>query len=270
MTDFLEAARETAVGAGRLVRAHLSDDHVVDKKGLFDFVTEVDQLSETYIRGRIGEMYPDHAFFGEEQVSGSGMDEDTLLHSLRGYTWIVDALDGTTNFIRGIPQFAVSVALVHDGETLAGAVYDPSRDELFSAAKGKGATLNGRPIRVSGVGTLENAIVSVGFPAADLSRRAQTMMMVERLAPRIGSLRVYNCAALLLCYVAAGRTDLSFELGLHAWDMAAGALLVREAGGDVSYANGRTFDVFATENFSGNAGIRNAAFACLRGETQAP
>jgi len=264
MADFLEIAQQAAVGAGKLVRAHLNDDHVLEKKGMFDFVTETDRLSETYIRRQIGEAFPEHNFFCEEQVSGGGRDEDELLRGLSGYTWIVDALDGTTNFIRGIPQFAVSIALACDGDLLVGAVYDPNRDELFSARKGKGAWVNGQPMRVSRIGSLGSAIVSVGFPAADMAKRAQTMEMIGRLAPKIGSLRVYNCAALLLSYVAAGRTDLSFELGLHLWDMAAGVLMVREAGGDATYMDGRAFDLFSRENFAGNHAMRRLASSWMR------
>lgn len=256
MSEFLEAARDSARGAGELIRSHLGQPHTVERKGVFDFVTEVDRKSEAYIRARLSTQFPEHGFFCEEQISGGALDEDEQLNAVPDHVWIVDALDGTTNFIRGIPQFAVSVALAYRGELIAGAVYDPSRDELFSAEKGGGATLNGRPIHVSNVDTLGAAIVSAGFPAADMEKRAQTVERLNMLAPKLGSLRMYNCAALLLCYVAAGRTDASFELGLHLWDMAAGVLLVREAGGNVTRADGSPFDLHARDNLAGNETLR--------------
>lgn len=252
MSDFLDIARGAAVKAGALIRSRLGEEHVVERKGMFDFVTQTDRLSETLIRDYISQHVPGHSFFCEEQVSGGLMGEDTLLNNTGEYTWIVDALDGTTNFIRQIPQFAVSIALARRGELIVGAVYDPSRDELFSAQKGSGATLNGRPIQVSQARTLDASILSVGFPAADMKIREETMVFVNRFASALGSLRVYNCASLLLCYLAAGRTDLSMEMGLHLWDMAAGVLLVREAGGIISGVDGLPFDLHARSYLAGN------------------
>lgn len=264
MSEFLSIAEKAALSAGELVRGHLQEQHVIQCKGGFDFVTEVDRLSEGHIRKIISDAFPTHGFFCEEQVSEETVDEKALLHRLEGYTWVIDALDGTSNFIRGIPQFAVSIALVHDGEVIAGVVYDPSRGELFSAEKGGGAMLNHKPIRVGQVRELKSAIVSFGFPAADFQKRSETLEMAKRIAMNVGSFRIFNCAALLLCYVAAGRTDLSFEQGLHLWDMAAGALMVKEAGGDVTCLNGSGFTIFSTENLAGNAVLRQQFLECQR------
>ena len=248
---YLEAARAAALAAGRMIAQETGRSHLVSRKQGFDFVTEVDRKSEEILRGMIREAFPDHGFFGEEQVSSGGGPEDEVLDDMPEYFWAVDALDGTTNFIRGIPQFAVSLALIHRGQALAGAVYDPCRDELFSALKGHGATLNGQEIHVSRAGSLKDAILSFGFPASDMEKRAQTVSRFIRLAPRIGSLRVFNCASLLLCYTACGRIDLTFEQGIHLWDMAAGILLVEEAGGVVRALDGSPLDVHARENLAG-------------------
>lgn len=258
MPDFLSAAKQAALEAGKMVKAEVKKQHKVYCKGGFDFATEVDRMSENLIREMISRLYPDHCFFCEEQVSGDGVPEDEILKNLGEYTWVVDALDGTTNFIRGIPQFAISVALLHHGQVQVGVVYDPSRDELFAAEAGKGATLNGEPIHVSTVVELKQSIMSYGFPASDLTLRSRTLDRVQRIAMEVGSVRVFNCAALLLCYVACGRTDFSWEEGLHLWDMAAGILLVREAGGCVSRIDGSDFTVFSRDNLAGNPQLHKA------------
>ena len=248
---FLDIAKEAALSAGRMIHEETKRPHTVSRKHGFDFVTEVDRRSEEIIRGIILSAFPDHGFFGEEEVSSGTRSEDRLLDEAGEYLWVVDALDGTTNFIRGIPQFAVSVALVRRGQIIAGAVYDPSHDELFSALRGHGATLNGQPIRVSGVGTLSDAILSFGFPASDMEIRRQTVQQFNQLAPLLGSLRVFNCASLLLCYTACGRIDLTFERAIHLWDMAAGLLLVEEAGGITRGLEGQPLTVYTRENLAG-------------------
>ena len=248
---FLEIAEQAAQSAGRMIREETHHPHTVSRKHGFDFVTEVDRRSEEIIRGIIRSAFPDHGFFGEEEVSSGSRPEDQILEEAGEYLWVVDALDGTTNFIRGIPQYAVSVALVRRGQILAGAVYDPNRDELFSALRGHGASLNGQPIRVSGAASLSDAILSFGFPASDMEKRRQTVRRFDRVSPLLGSLRVFNCASLLLCYTACGRIDLTFEQGIHLWDMAAGLLLIEEAGGITLDLDGRPLTVFARENLAG-------------------
>ena len=248
---FLDVARQAVLAAGQLIRRQTNRPHTVSRKHGFDFVTEVDRQSEETIRGIIRSAFPEHSFFGEEQVSADSRSEDQLLDEATEYLWAVDALDGTTNFIHGIPQYAVSVGLVHNGRIEAGAVYDPNRDELFSALRGHGATLNDQPIHVSAVETLSDAILSFGYPAVDMALRTDTVTRFNRLSPRLGSLRVFNCASLLLCYTACGRIDLTFEQGIHLWDMAAGLLLVEEAGGIVRAVDGSPLGVHARENLAG-------------------
>ena len=248
---FLETARRAALSAGQMIREETSRPHTVSRKHGFDFVTEVDRRSEEIIRGIITSAFPDHSFFGEEQVSSGEQSEDQLLDEAKEYLWAVDALDGTTNFIRGIPQYAVSVALLRRGQIIAGAVYDPSRDELFSALRGHGATVNGQPMHVSRVQSLSDAILSFGYPASDMKKRENTVSCFNRLSPQLGSIRVFNCASLLLCYTACGRIDLTFEEGIHLWDMAAGLLLVEEAGGITRAIDGQLLTAHARENLAG-------------------
>ena len=255
---FLEVACRAAKSAGQMIREETSRPHTVSRKHGFDFVTEVDRRSEEIIRGIITTEFPEHSFFGEEEVSSGRQSEDELLGHAKEYLWAVDALDGTTNFIRGIPQFAVSVALLHHGVIIAGAVYDPSRDELFSALRGHGATLNGQPIRVSQVHALSDAIMSFGYPASDMKKRENTVSRFNQLSPQLGSIRVFNCASLLLCYTACGRIDLTFEQGIHLWDMAAGLLLVEEAGGITRMIDGTQLTAHARENLAGPEVLVNA------------
>ncbi len=249
--SFLAVAKEAALASGRMIREETARKHTVSRKQGFDFVTDVDRRSEEIIRGVIRKAFPEHGFFGEEEVSSGDRSEDQLLDEAPEYLWVVDALDGTTNFIRGIPQYAVSVALLQGGEPLAGAVYDPSRDELFSALRGRGAAVNGRPLAVSAVPALSDAILSFGYPASDLSLRAETVRRFKALSPHLGSIRVFNCASLLLCYTACGRIDLTFEQGIHLWDMAAGLLLVQEAGGIVCALDGTPLNPHSRENLAG-------------------
>lgn len=248
---FLDVAKEAALSAGCMIRGETHRQHTVSRKQGFDFVTEVDRKSEEIIRGVIQSSFPDHGFFGEEQVSLDSRSEDELLDDAPEYLWVVDALDGTTNFIRGIPQYAISIALLHRGQIITGAVYDPSRDEMFAAARGQGATLNGQPIHVSPVEDLSDAILSFGYPASDMEMRRQTVERFNRLSPMLGSIRVFNCASLLLCYTACGRIDITFEQGIHLWDMAAGLLLVEEAGGTVRTAGGDPLTIHARGNLAG-------------------
>ena len=262
---YMETACHAAMSAGTMIRSETQTPYQIRRKAGFDFVTEVDRKSEELIRQSILSAYPDHDFFGEEQVSSSATDEDELLRRTGEYTWVVDALDGTTNFIRGIPQFSISIALIHGGDILAGAVYDPSRDEMFSAYRGGGAWLNGRKIHVSHVDRLQDAVVSFGFPAVDMEKRRQTMSLFSAVCPHVGSARIYNCAALLLCYTACGRIDLTFEMGIHLWDMAAGLLIIQEAGGITRRTDGSPLDLFSKENLAGPQPLVDAFLQLTRG-----
>ena len=260
MDKHLEVAISAAREAGRILLRRKHMRHEIRHKADFDFVTEMDELSEATIRGMLSTAFPTHRIMGEEEVSSSGRDEAELLAELGEdeYLWVIDALDGTTNYIRGLPQFCISIAMVHHRRLELGVVYDPVADEMFSALRGCGAWLNDSEIHVSDVADPAHAIFGMGFPAAELDKRRETMAMLNRIDMDFISMRVYNCAALLLCYVACGRLDMSFELGIHLWDMAGGALIVQEAGGSVTRSDGSPFDLFARDNLASNGRFHTA------------
>ncbi len=201
----------------------------VEQKGRNDFVSDADHIAEKAVIDTIARHYPDHAILAEE----SGR------HGESEYLWIIDPLDGTTNYLHGFPVFAVSVGLTHKGRLEHGAVYDPMRQELFCASRGQGAQLNGRKIRVTGRSDLERALLGTGFPYRDsnLSLEPYLNMLVNAIKQTAG-IRRAGSAALDLCYVAAGRLDAYWETGLSTWDIAAGALIIREAGGIITGLDG--------------------------------
>lgn len=231
MIDF---AVNLAYRAGALVRAGMANERTVEAKGRADLVTDIDRASEQLIVSAIRAAFPDHAIMAEE---GSG---DARAGT---FTWLVDPLDGTTNYAHGYPVSSVSIALVHNGQPALGVVYDPWRDELFTAERGGGAFCNGRRLRVSATPNLAVALLSTGFPYDRFERPDNNLAEFARLVLRIQGVRRSGSAALDLCYVAAGRSDGHWELGLHAWDVAAGALLVTEAGGRLSDWQGRPWQV---------------------------
>ncbi len=222
----VKAARQ----AGELMRRQLQrvDSIPVTRKARHDYVSEVDKACEAEIVREIQRFYPDHAFLCEEG-GGSG-DGDTV--------WVIDPLDGTSNYLHGIPHFAVSIAQQVNGRTEHAVVFDPVRDEMFTASRGGGAFLNNRRIRVSSRPGLENAVLATGFPFRQRQHMKTYMNIFMRLWESIEDFRRAGTASLDLAYVAAGRIDGFFEIGLKPWDMAAGALLVREAGGVVSDFSG--------------------------------
>jgi myo-inositol-1(or 4)-monophosphatase len=204
----------------------------VETKGANDFVSEVDRASEKEILYHLNKAYPEHAFLGEEGgVSGNPDSE---------YRWIIDPLDGTTNFIRGIPHFAVSIACEYRGKMEHAVVLDPIRREEFVASRGRGAQLNGRRIRVSRLPGLDGALLGTGIPfkARQAGHLPAYTKSLEKLAAVSAGIRRAGAAALDLAYVAAGRLDAFWEIGLSPWDIAAGSLLIREAGGLVGDFNG--------------------------------
>lgn len=193
-----------------------------------DFVTQVDQLAEEEIIKFLKKSYPDHSILAEESGRHDGDD----------YLWLIDPLDGTTNFMHGIPHFCVSIALHHQGKPQIGVVYDPIRQELFTARRGSGAQLNQQRIRVSKQTSLSGAILGTGFPYRSDQSIQDYLLTLEALLPIALGLRRAGSAALDLAYVAAGRFDAFWEFGLKPWDIAAGALMVRESGGLLSDFNG--------------------------------
>ncbi len=226
MNPMLNIAIRAARAAGDIIIRQI--DHVQDlpvtKKSRNDFVTEVDRQAEMVIIEILHKSYPDHAILAEE----SGRQGDSP------YLWIIDPLDGTTNYLHGFPQYAVSIALQHRGELDQAVVYDPLRQELFTASRGRGAMLNNRRIRVSKQKHLEGALLGTGFPFKEQERLDKYLDGFRVLFPMTAGIRRAGAASLDLAYVACGRLDGFWELGLKSWDMAAGALLIKEAGGLIS------------------------------------
>jgi myo-inositol-1(or 4)-monophosphatase len=223
MNPAVTIAQRAARKAGMLIMRHLDrvDSLKVTAKQRNDFVSEVDQLAEMEIVHSIRKAYPDHAFLGEE--GGVQGDSDHL--------WVIDPLDGTTNFLHGFPHFAVSIALKVRGRLEAAVVYDPFKQETFSAARGDGAYLNERRIRVSRRTGLEGALIATGFPFRTQGHLPQFLNILREVLSQTAGVRRAGSAALDLAYTAAGRVDGYWEYGLKEWDIAAGALLVKEAGG---------------------------------------
>ncbi|TKB44517.1 inositol-1-monophosphatase [Thalassotalea mangrovi] len=228
MHPMLNIAVRAARSAGNVIsRAFEQLDKVeVEAKGSNDFVTNIDKQAENIIKDIILKSYPDHAIIGEESGLTAGKDSD--------YQWIIDPLDGTTNFVRGIPHFAVSIALKVKGKLDQAVVYDPIRGELFTASRGKGAQLNNVRIRVKGGKDLSGSILATGFPFKQKHNTDAYLAMFSELFAKTADIRRAGSAALDLAYVAAGRMDGYWELGLKPWDTAAGELLVIEAGGLVT------------------------------------
>src|SRR5258706_1153350 len=235
MHPMLSIAVRAARRAGSIInRASLDSGGLqVRSKQANDFVTEVDRAAEAAIIDAVRKAYPEHAILGEESgalgpSSGPGSGADS---GKAEYRWIIDPLDGTTNFIHGFPQYCVSIGVEHRGALAHAVIYDPSRNELFTASKGRGAFLNDRRIRVSKCLKLQDALVGTGFPFKELARADLYLKQLRAMMEKSSGVRRAGAAALDLAYVACGRLDAFWELGLMPWDMAAGVLLIQEAGG---------------------------------------
>ncbi len=231
MNPLQNVAVMAARRGGNVLMRHLNrlDRVKVEKKGHNDFVSDADLAAEAAVIEVIHKHYPEHAILAEE--SGVQGESDTV--------WIIDPLDGTTNFLHGFPQFCVSIGVQVRGRTEAAAVYDPMRQELFAAARGDGATLDDRKIRVSGRTDLSHALIGTGFPFRQAGMDiAPYLDMLGKVVRNTAGVRRPGAAALDLCYVAAGRLDGFWETGLKPWDLAAGSLIIREAGGIVSGLDG--------------------------------
>lgn len=241
----LETAIEAAYAAGNFVMeayGAIEANHV-DLKGQGDYVTHADKESEDIIIQTIQKQYPDHSFYGEEAgYQNSGSD----------YVWVIDPIDGTTNFIQGIPQFSISIALMYQNEIQVGVVYDPLKKEMFRAEKGKGAFLNDKPIRVPQLDDLSKAILTTGFPYRIYPYIDDFMNIFKELFFVTGGIRRMGSAALDLAYTACGRFHGYFELKLAPYDIAAGILILEEAGGKVSGFQGEN-DYFKTGNVIGGS-----------------
>lgn len=227
MHAMLNVALKAARKAGDVIVKHLDriDSLTIQQKRQKDFVSEVDKLAEKEIINIIQKTYPNHQILAEESGQLKGNDE---------YVWIIDPLDGTTNFLHNIPHFAVSIAFQFKGKLQHGLVYDPVRQEIFSASRGAGARLNDRRIRVSQRHKFEEAIIGTGLPFREPENFKVNTPIINALFGEVRNLRIMGAAALDLAYVAAGRLDGFWEMSLQEWDIAAGALIIQEAGGLVS------------------------------------
>jgi myo-inositol-1(or 4)-monophosphatase len=223
-------------------------------KGLHDLVTDADLASEKAIRGVIAERFPDHGVLGEEAPTAEQLG--------REYCWVVDPLDGTTNYVHGFPCYGVSVAVAHRGQLLAGVVYDPVHDECFVASRGGGAQLNEELIATSAAVEIGESLLAVSFPAR-LERKSPDLEAFLRIAPQCQAIRRTGSAALNLAYVACGRLDGHWAHEIHPWDSAAGVLLVQEAGGAATGSDGRPFELAAGHYLTAATPELHAALAPL-------
>jgi len=228
--DILDITIDIVRAAGAILRQGWGRAGQIDFKGEVDLVTEYDRRAEALIVTALRERFPTHHIYAEEQGDAGPGDSP--------FTWLIDPLDGTTNFAHGFPVFAVSVGLMHQGERLVGVVYDPTRDELFTAGLEMGARLNGAPAHVSETGTLDRALLATGFAYDRRTAADNNVGNVARFIRRCQGLRRAGAAALDLAYVACGRLDGYWEMGLNPWDVTAGTLIVQEAGGRVTDFHG--------------------------------
>jgi myo-inositol-1(or 4)-monophosphatase len=255
--SFTAVAINIASKAGEWVKSKIGTFSSLDyKSSHHDLVTEVDKGSETLIRNLLRTHFPTHSVLGEEGVEpGPEASKNALIEAGEAeYLWIVDPIDGTTNFVHGFPFYSVSIALAHRGEVIVGVVYDPSKDEMFVAEKGKGAYLRGKRMKVSKDNSLSQSLIATGFPADHVGALPVNMTGLHAIAPKVRNIRVSGSAALHLAYVAAGRLSGFWEIGLNSWDMAAGILLIQESGGQVSDTIGNAYslsvrNVLATNGF---------------------
>ncbi|NCA68627.1 MAG: inositol monophosphatase [Sphingobacteriia bacterium] len=256
MHPTLNIAMRAARSAGKLLLRYVDriDTLKIESKGRNDFVSDIDRAAEAVIVQELRARFPDHAILGEEGGAQGRGD----------HRWIIDPLDGTTNYLHGFPQFAVSIALLYKNELECGVVYDPLREELYTAARGRGAQLNDRRIRVANRASLDGALIGTGFPFRDHRYIDSYLGMFKAMTLATAGLRRPGSAALDLAYVAAGRTDGFWELGLSIWDCAAGVLLITEAGGTVSDLSGGKRHLETGHLVAGNLKIHAAMLDLLR------
>jgi myo-inositol-1(or 4)-monophosphatase len=252
---FESAARLAVDRAGAIVKRRWSDERRIERKsGPIDLVTDVDRACEREILDVLTSAFPEHAVLAEE--SGARGDHEFL--------WLVDPLDGTTNFAHRYPQVSISVALARAGQTILGLVYDPLREELFSARRGGGARVNDAALRVSVTEDLDSSLLASGFPYDRREHADYYLSFFKRFMMRTQGVRRAGSAALDLCWVAAGRVDGFWEWKLKPWDTAAGALIVQEAGGRTSDFTGSAFDVYGDQTLASNGKIHEQMIEVLR------
>lgn len=249
MKKFFSVAQEAAESAGSLIRENWREAKEIYYKSAIDLVTTVDRQAEERIAHLLQKHFPDHSILAEEEAAIVSPHSD--------YRWIIDPLDGTTNFAHAYPHFSVSIALERAGEIILGLVYDPLREESFQAGKGTGAFLNGNPIKTSKVGELDKALLATGFPYDRREHADFYLAFFKDFMIRCQGIRRNGSAALDLCYLACGRVDGFWEFKLHPWDTAAGSLIVREAGGTLTDFSGNPFSIWGEETLASNGLIHS-------------
>ena len=246
------------MAAGRLQLQYFRRDLQIQKKGIIDLVTEADLAVEQDIRARVARYFPTHVFLGEEAAQSAPTSDSP-------FRWIVDPIDGTTNFAHGLPLFCVSIALEVEGRVDVGVIYIPVGDELFIAERGEGARLNGKRIQVTQESSVIDSLLVTGFPPQASDKQGVQLAVFGELLSRARAVRRLGSAALDLAYVAAGRFDGFWERSLHAWDVAAGSLIVEEAGGRVTDFTGGAFDPFGGQLLASN-GVIHAQLVEILGD----
>ncbi|TMA12991.1 MAG: inositol monophosphatase [Deltaproteobacteria bacterium] len=258
MEQFLSVAWEAAEEAGALIRETWQQSKQIQYKSAIDLVTSADREAEERIVRVLQKRFPDHSILAEEETNIAG--------SQNIYRWIIDPLDGTTNFAHAYPHFSVSIALEREGEMILGLVYDPVHGEVFKAAKGCGAFLNEKSVRTSRVKELDKALLATGFPYDRRERAAFYLSFFSAFMVRSQGIRRNGSAALDLCYLACGRIDGFWEFKLHPWDTAAASIIVREAGGTLTDFSGSPFSIWGEETLGSNGIIHGEM---LRAMTEA-
>lgn len=257
LKKYLAFAESIAVEAGRILSAGFHRKKQVSYKGEINPVTQFDLKSEQYIVSAIARKYPGHSILTEE-----GSDRSRL----SSFRWVIDPLDGTVNYAHGFPVYSVSVALQLEGESVIGAVYDPERKELYSAASGIGAFLNKKRIKVTSQRDLKRSLLATGFAYNIATARKNNLGMFSRMMKHAQAVRRLGSAALDLCWLAAGRFDGFWEYYLHPWDTAAAIVIVEQAGGKVTRIDGKDFSIFDKQILASNGHIHKAMMAVLNGK----
>ena len=255
MSVFLKIAEQAAREAGRLVLEMRKNERKIEKKGKVDLVTDADRASENLIREIIKSNFPAHQFVAEE---------GTLAKSDSEYKWLVDPLDGTTNYAHGLPVYCVSIGLLKGNKIIAGTIYNPNLDECFTAESGKGAFLNGKPIHVSKTKLLDDSLLATGFPYDIRETDDDNLKEFTAFYKKAQAVRRAGAAALDLAYVACGRFDGFWEFKLAPWDIAAGILLIEEAGGRTTSYFGDQYDIYKGELVATNGLIHDEMVGILK------
>jgi myo-inositol-1(or 4)-monophosphatase len=250
----LKVAKETAKEAGKILRKNLEKKNIIEYKGEVNLVTSVDKLSQEYIYEKLSSYFPGHGFLAEEELEKKSKTE---------FRWIIDPLDGTTNYAHGFPVFCVSLALEWKGRIILGVIYNPMINELFWAVEKRGAFLNNKKIRVSKTKELDRSLLATGFPYDLRESKENNIGHFNNFVLRAQAVRRCGSAALDLCYVACGRLDGFWELKLFPWDLAAGMLIVKEAGGQLSDFKNNKIDIYTKEIVASNGLIHSQMIEIL-------